>query len=153
MTDTPTEPTGAAHLLSLTSDIVVAFLGNNKVDPDAVPEVISATHAALAQLTAAPAEAVEEPARERPNRAAIRKSVAEEGIVSFLDGKTYRTLKRHLRVRGYSPDSYREEFGLPDDYPIVAPGYSAVRSAQAKAIGLGAKRKAAPMKKRAKRAS
>lgn len=153
MTDTPTEHAGAADLLSLTADIVVAFLANNKLDPVAVPEVISATHAALVHLTAPQVEAVQEPVREKPSRAAIRKSVTEEGIVSFLDGKTYRTLKRHLRVRGYSPDSYREEFGLPDDYPIVAPGYSAVRSAQAKAIGLGAKRKGAPMNKRAKRAS
>ena len=153
MTENPTEHAGAADLLSLTADIVVAFLANNKVDPVAVPEVISATHAALVHLTAPQVEAIQEPARGKPNRAAIRKSVTEEGIVSFLDGKTYRTLKRHLRVRGYSPDSYREEFGLPDDYPIVAPGYSAVRSVQAKAIGLGAKRKVAPMKKRAKRAS
>lgn len=150
MNDTPTEHAGAADLLSLTADIVVAFLANNKVDPVAIPEVISATHAALIHLTAPQVEAISEPVREKPNRTAIRKSVTEEGIVSFLDGKTYRTLKRHLRVRGYSPDSYREEFGLPDDYPIVAPSYSAVRSAQAKAIGLGAKPKGAPPKKRTK---
>nr|WP_295236615.1 MucR family transcriptional regulator [uncultured Brevundimonas sp.] len=153
MTDTPTEHSGTADLLSLTADIVVAFLANNKVEPVAVPEVIGATHAALVQLTAPQVEAISEPAREKPNRAAIRKSVTEEGIVSFLDGQTYRTLKRHLTTRGYTPASYREAFGLPDDYPIVAPGYSAVRSAQAKAIGLGAKRNGAPPKKRAKRAS
>ncbi len=153
MTDTPTEHSRTADLLSLTADIVVAFLANNKLEPVAVPEVIGATHAALVQLTAPQVEAITEPAREKPTRAAIRKSMTEEGIVSFLDGKTYRTLKRHLTTRGYTPDSYREAFGLPDDYPIVAPGYSAVRSAQAKAIGLGAKRKGAPPKKRAKRAS
>ena len=141
MTDTPTEHAGAADLLSLTADIVVAFLANNKVDPVAVPEVISATHLALVRLTAAPAEAAAETAPETPSRAAIRKSVTEEGIVSFLDGKTYKTLKRHLTTRGYTPASYREEFGLPDDYPIVAPGYSAFRSVQAKANGLGAKRR------------
>lgn len=147
MTDAPTEHAGAADLLSLTTDIVVAFLANNKVDPVAVPEVISATHAALVDLTAPRAEPITEPALEKPNRAAIRKSVTEEGIVSFLDGKTYRTLKRHLTTRDYTPASYREAFGLPADYPIVAPGYSAVRSAQAKANGLGAKRKAIPTKK------
>jgi len=147
MPDTTTEHAGAADLLSLTADIVVAFLANNKLDPVAVPEVISATYAALVHLTAAPAEVIQEPARERPNRAAIRKSVTEEGIVSFLDGKTYRTLKRHLTTRGYTPDSYREAFGLPADYPIVAPGYSVVRSAQAKANGLGAKRKGSPPKR------
>jgi predicted transcriptional regulator len=153
MTDTPTEHAGGADLLSLTADIVVAFLANNKVDPVAVPEVISATHSALVRLTAAPAEATAETGPETPGRAAIRKSVTEEGIVSFLDGKMYKTLKRHLSTRGYTPDSYREAFGLPADYPIVAPGYSAVRSAQAKAIGLGAKRKGTPPKQRAKRAS
>jgi len=153
MTDTPTEHAGAAVLLSLTSDIVVAFLANNKVDPVAVPEVISATHAALVRLTAPQVEATTETASEVPNRAAIRKSVTEEGIVSFLDGKMYKTLKRHLSTRGYTPDSYREAFGLPADYPIVAPGYSAVRSAKAKEIGLGVKRKGAPPKKSARRAS
>lgn len=153
MHDTPTEHAGAADLLSLTADIVVAFLANNKVDPVAVPAVISATHAALVHLTVPQVEAMPESLHEKPNRAAIRKTVTEEGIVSFLDGKTYRTLKRHLTTRGYTPDTYREAFGLPADYPIVAPGYSAVRSAQAKAIGLGAKRKGAPPTKRAKRAS
>lgn len=146
MTDTHAEHAGAADLLSLTADIVVAFLANNKVDPVAVPEVISATHAALVRLTAPRVEATTETAPETPNRAAIRKSVTEEGIVSFLDGKMYKTMKRHLSTRGYTPDSYREAFGLPADYPIVAPSYSAVRSAQAKAIGLGAKRKGAPPK-------
>ena len=140
-----------ADLLALTADIVVAFLANNRVEAEAVPQVISATHAALVQLTAPQVEAITEPALEKPNRAAIRKSVTEQGIVSFLDGKTYRTLKRHLGTRGYTPDSYREEFGLPADYPIVAPGYSAIRSAQAKANGLGAKPKAAPANNRASR--
>jgi len=153
MTDSPPEPADTADLLSLTADIVVAFLANNKLDPVAVPEVIRATHAALLQLTAPQVEAISETAPEKPNRAAIRKSVTEEGIVSFLDGKTYRTLKRHLTTRGYTPAAYREAFGLPEDYPIVAPGYSAVRSAQAKAIGLGAKRKGAHPRKSAKRSA
>lgn len=139
MTDTPTEHAGAADLLSLTADIVVAFLANNKLDPVAVPEVISATHAALVNLTAPQVEAVQESVREKPNRAAIRKSVTEEGIVSFIDGRSYKMMKRHLSRNGYTPDSYRERFGLSADYPMVAPAYSAVRSAHAKASGLGAK--------------
>ena len=151
MTETPAEHASAAEPLSLTADIVVAFLANNKVDPIAVPELIRATHAALVHLTAPQVEAVTETAPRKPSRAAIRKSVTEEGIVSFLDGKTYRTLKRHLTTRGYTPGAYREAFGLPDDYPIVAPGYSAVRSAHAKAIGLGAKPKGGPPKKRIRR--
>lgn len=128
----------------LTADIVVAFLANNNLDPAAVHEVISATYAALVHLAAPQVEAITEPDREQPSRSEIRKSVTDEGIV--LDVKTYRTLKRHLSTRGYTPDSYRDAFGLPADYPIVAPGYSAVRSAQAKANGLGAKRKGTPPK-------
>lgn len=147
MPETLTEHAGAADLLSLTADIVVAFLANNKLEPVAVPQLISATHAALVHLSAPEVEEVGEPVPERPNRAAVRKSLTEEGIVSFVDGKTYKTLKRHLSTRGYTPDSYREAFGLPADYPMVAPAYSAVRSAQAKAIGLGAKRKAGPAKR------
>jgi predicted transcriptional regulator len=150
MPDTTTEHAGAADLLSLTADIVVAFLAHNKLSPDAVPEVISATHAALVRLSAPEVE-VAEPEPEKPTRAAVRKSLTEEGIVSFVDGKTYRTLKRHLSANGYTPDSYREAFGLPADYPMVAPAYSAMRSAQAKAIGLGAKRKGTPSKTARKR--
>jgi predicted transcriptional regulator len=147
MPDTSNEHAGSADLLSLTADIVVAFLANNKLSPDAVPQVISATHAALVQLSVPEVEAAAEPEHEKPTRAAVRKSLTEEGIVSFVDGKTYKTLKRHLSTNGYTPNSYREAFGLRADYPMVAPAYSAVRSAQAKANGLGAKRKSAPAKR------
>lgn len=141
-TDAITDPADA-DLLALTADIVVAFLANNRIDAEAVPQVISSTHAALARLVTpdegAPAE-VEE--IQRPSRAAVRKSVTEEGLVSFLDGRTYKTLKRHLSARGYTPDSYRERFGLSAEYPMVAPAYAAVRSAHAKASGLGARGRA-----------
>lgn len=60
-----------------------------------------------------------------------------DGLVSFLDGKTYKTLKRHLTSHGLEPRAYRERFGLPADYPMVAPNYAAQRSALAKQIGLG----------------
>jgi predicted transcriptional regulator len=127
-----------ADLLALTADIVVAFLANNRVEAEAVPQVISATHAALARLGTPGADApVEVEEIQKPSRAAERKSVTDDGIVSFLDGRTYKTLKRHLSTRGYTPDSYRERFGLSADYPMVAPAYSAVRSAHAKASGLG----------------
>ena len=74
---------------------------------------------------------------EKPTPAQIRKSVQHDGIVSFIDGKTYKTLKQHLTANGLSPESYRERYGLPADYPMTAPGYAAQRSALAKAIGLG----------------
>lgn len=78
---------------------------------------------------------------EKPSRAAMRKSVTEEGIVSFIDGRTYKTLKRHLSTRSYTPDSYRERFGLSAEYLMIAPAYSAVRSAHARASRLGTKGK------------
>jgi predicted transcriptional regulator len=74
---------------------------------------------------------------EKPTPAQIRKSVRHDGIVSFIDGKTYKTLKRHLSANGLDPYSYRERYGLPADYPMIAPSYAEQRSAIAKAIGLG----------------
>ncbi len=73
----------------------------------------------------------------RPTNAEIRKSIGRDGLVSFIDGKVYKTLKRHLSSHGLDPESYRERFGLPSDYPMVAPSYAARRSALAKEIGLG----------------
>lgn len=127
-------------LLALTADIVVAFLANNRVEAEAVPQVISATHAALARLGTPGADVPAEVEEiQKPSRAAVRKSVTDDGIVSFIDGRSYKMMKRHLSRNGYTPDSYRERFGLSADYPMVAPAYSAVRSAHAKASGLGAK--------------
>jgi predicted transcriptional regulator len=74
---------------------------------------------------------------EKPTPSQIRKSIRDDGIVSFVDGKSYKTLKRHLTKHGLDPQSYRERYGLPADYPVVAPSYAARRSALAKAIGLG----------------
>lgn len=67
----------------------------------------------------------------------IKKSITPEGLISFMDGKRYKTLKRHLTTHGLSPESYRVRFGLPHDYPMVASDYAAQRSALAKSIGLG----------------
>jgi predicted transcriptional regulator len=74
---------------------------------------------------------------DRPSASEIRKSARPDGIVSFLDGKTYKTLKRHLTSHGLDPKAYRERYGLPADYPMVASAYAEQRSALAKAIGLG----------------
>lgn len=67
----------------------------------------------------------------------VKNSIAPEALTSFIDGKRYKTLKRHLTCHGFNPHSYRERYGLPPDYPMVAPNYSAQRSELAKAIGLG----------------
>ena len=74
---------------------------------------------------------------ERPTPAQIRKSIRPDGLVSFIDGKSYKTLKRHLTKHGLDPQSYRDRFGLPSDYPTTSANYSAQRSALAKSLGLG----------------
>ena len=78
-------------------------------------------------------------------KAQVRKSITSDALISFEDGKPYRTLRLHLASRGLTPESYREKWGLPDDYPMVAPGYSAVRSQMAKDFGLGRRPKAEPL--------
>jgi predicted transcriptional regulator len=78
-----------------------------------------------------------EPEVEKTSAAQVRRSVRPNGIIGFLDGKTYKTLKRHLTTHGLDPYGYRARFGLPNGYPMVAPAYAAVRSELAMSIGLG----------------
>jgi predicted transcriptional regulator len=124
------------QLVALVGEIVSAYVAHNSVPPTALPDLMASVHAALAGLGGTPpVEAA--PAVEKPTAAQIRKSVQQDGIVSFIDGRSYKTLKRHLTAHGLTPERYRERYGLPDDYPMTAPGYAAQRSALAKAIGLG----------------
>ena len=139
MTEETTAP--ASNFIELAGDIVAAYVSNNPVPAAELPALIARVHGAIAGLvagtltaetgTAAPAEI------DRPGAAQIRKSVRPDGIVSFIDGKTYKTLKRHLTSHGLDPRAYRDRYGLPADYPMVAPAYAEQRSALAKAIGLG----------------
>jgi len=127
-----------SNLVEPAVDIVSAYVSNNSVPAAELAGLIAGVHAALQRLTgaaAAPAEA--EAPVEKPTPAQIRKSVTDEGLISFIDGKTYKTLKRHLTTHGLDPRAYRQKYGLPDDYPMVAPAYAAQRSALAKQIGLG----------------
>jgi predicted transcriptional regulator len=131
----------SSNFTELAVGLVAAYVANNPVPASEVPALIARVYGAIAALasgavptegsTAAPA------AVDKPSAAQIRKSVQHDGIVSFIDGKTYKTLKRHLTANGLSPQSYRERYGLPTDYPMVAPSYAEQRSALAKAIGLG----------------
>ncbi|GJE52170.1 Transcriptional regulatory protein ros [Methylobacterium tardum] len=133
---------GSLDAIKLADGIVAAYVSNNAVRAADLPELIGSVHAAIVGLsrggstTVASASAAA-PAVERPSAAQIRKSVRDDGLISFIDGKTYKTLKRHLTGHGLDPKSYRERYGLPADYPMVAPSYAAQRSALAKAIGLG----------------
>lgn len=124
-------------LLDLTVDVVTAYLAHNKVAADQVPHLIARVYASLAGLGEVSRDA--EPARATPTAAQVRRSVRPEALISFEDGKPYKALKRHLTVRGLTMADYRVKWGLPSDYPSVAPAYSERRSALAKAAGLGRK--------------
>jgi len=125
------------NFVELAGDIVSAYVSNNPVRPGDLPDVIRHVHAALQALATGAAAASPEAEIEKPSAAQIRKSVTPENIVSFLDGRSYKTLKRHLTTHGLDPHSYRARFGLSADYPMVAPEYAKRRSDLAKSIGLG----------------
>jgi predicted transcriptional regulator len=123
----------------LTGDIVAAYVTNNSIPASELPSLIRNVHGAVSGLASGNKLEAATPSVDvaKPTPTEIRKSVRPDGIVSFIDGKTYKTLKRHLTTRGFDPRGYRDRYGLPVDYPMVAPSYAEQRSALAKAIGLG----------------
>lgn len=127
----------ASSLIDFASTIVAAYVSHNHVARGDVPAVIATVHAALDKLATGQVDQAE-PAVDQPNAAQIRKSVQPDRIISFIDGRAYKTMKRHLTAHGLTPATYRERFGLPTDYPMVAASYSEHRSSLAKAHGLGA---------------
>ena len=123
-------------LTELTATVVGAFVGHNTVAVTDLSALIKSTYAALAGIQSV--DTVEETEEvEKPTLARIKKSITPDGLVSFLDGKSYKTLKRHLGTHGLTIKEYKDRFGLPAAYPSVAPNYSAARSAIAKSLGLG----------------
>lgn len=130
----PEGPSGE-ELLRLGADIVAAYVSRNVVAADAIPDLIRTVHTALTGLGRTAAAIPEE----RPKPAVpVGKSVQHDYIVCLEDGKRLKMLKRYLRSRyDMSPDDYRRRWGLPPDYPMVAPAYAARRSDFAKKIGLG----------------
>ena len=122
-------------ILRMTADVVAAYLGHNTMPATQIPDIIATVYGSLSKLDgngAAPR------ARAPKAPVAIRKSVMPDYIVCLEEGKKLKMLKRHLRtVYGMSPEEYRAKWGLPADYPMVAPNYSRQRSAFAKKIGLG----------------
>lgn len=131
------------HLTQLTSEIVSAFVERNPVSISELPDLIRLVHGALGTPVG---EAEGSAASTKQATAAqIRKSITPDALTSFEDGRPYAMLRRHLRTHGLTPEEYRAKWGLPADYPMVAPGYSAKRSEVAKAAGLGTRtRKGAP---------
>lgn len=134
----------AFDFMDLTTTIVAAYVSNNSVRPGDMPDLLASVHTALTGLCQdASAEA---PAAQKLTPAQIRKSVTPDALISFIDGKPYKTLKRHLGGNGLTIEQYRERFGLPRDYPSTAASYSVQRSELARSLGLGQQRKkAAPM--------
>ncbi len=121
--------------ITLTAEIVSAFVGNNTVAVNDLPALIKATYAALNGIGTA--LVVAEEAVSKPTAAQIRKSITPDALISFEDGKPYKTLKRHLTTQGMTIADYKAKWGLPNEYPTTAPSYSEARSAMAKALGLG----------------
>jgi len=122
--------------LGMAAEVVAAFVSNNPVPKGELPALIHTIHDTLARLSSgaenpASKEELKEPA------VSIRKSITPEYLICLEDGKTFKSLKRHLAAHGLTPDQYRAKWKLPSDYPMVAPNYAATRSAMAKAIGLG----------------
>jgi predicted transcriptional regulator len=131
------EPT-ATTLMELTAEIVSAYVGNNSVPMSELPALISDVHAALGRTVN------RQPVADRPElkpAVPVKKSYDNDYIICLEDGKKFKSLKRHLRTHyGLSPEEYREKWGLPHDYPMVAPNYARARSELAKKMGLGTRR-------------
>lgn len=127
-----------SDVAALTVQLLSAYLANNTVASDDLADLIRTTRAALTEDTAAAAP--EEPETFTP-AVSVRKSLASsEHIISLIDGKRYKTLKRHLASHGLTPESYRTRYNLPASYPMVAPDYAAHRRAVAQKIGLGSRK-------------
>lgn len=124
------------RLVLMTAEIVAAYIEYNQVIPAQLPELISNVHATLHALNASALEGAAEPVA-KATAAQIKRSIRPEHLVSFEDGKPYKTLTRHLSKHSLTPDAYRQKWGLPPDYPMVSSDYSAHRSALAKSLGLG----------------
>jgi len=124
-------------LIELSAEIVCAYVSHNALGVADLPRLIADVHNALKGLNTT--EVVEQVEELKP-AVPVRKSVAPDYIVCLEDGKKFKSLKRHLRTHyNLSPEEYREKWGLPADYPMVAPNYSATRSRLAKDNGLGRK--------------
>ncbi len=142
MADTEASGTSTGNLTELATEIVSAFVANNKVAVGDLSKLISDVHTALQQTMSGGPKTEEK--RQEP-AVSIRRSVQPDYIVCLEDGKHFKSLKRHLATEhNMSPQEYRQKWGLPRDFPMVAPNYAASRSEMAKKIGLGqARRKAA----------
>ena len=129
------EAMASDNFIELTADIVSAYVSNNTVAAGDIPGLINQVHGALLRVSSGQGEASAEPAKPA---VPVKRSITNDYIVCLEDGKKFKSLKRHLRTQyDMTPEQYREKWGLPPDYPMVAPNYAAARSQLAKDMGLG----------------
>lgn len=127
------------NYIELAADIVSAYVSNNSVPSGDLPSLINDVHLALVKVAGNASEA---PAEAPKPAIPVKKSITPDYIVCLEDGKKFKSLKRHLRTQyNMTPEQYRERWGLPADYPMVAPNYAKARSQLAKQMGLGQQRR------------
>jgi predicted transcriptional regulator len=132
--------------IELAAEIVSAYVSNNTVPASDLPALIHNIYNALSGVGATVVEVV--PEIQKP-ATSIKKSITPDYLICLEDGKQFKSLKRHLRTQyGISPEEYREKWGLPSDYPMVAPNYAEARSKLAKEMGLGQQRRKAAAARR-----
>jgi predicted transcriptional regulator len=128
--------------IGLTANIVSAYVSNNVTPASDIPALINQVHAALVRVSNGQHESSPELARPA---VPVKRSVTSEYLICLEDGKKFKSLKRHLRTQyNLTPEQYREKWGLPPDYPMVAPSYAAARSELARQMGLGQQRRRRP---------
>lgn len=139
MTEPATESDGVQDIIGLTSDIVSAYVGHNAISPTDLPLLIAVVHDSILDLSRQGSAQPQAPERSKP-AVPVKKSVTHDYLICLEDGKRFKSLKRHLRAHyNLTPDEYRAKWGLPADYPMVAPSYSHQRSLLAVKAGLGRK--------------
>ena len=124
----------------LAAEIVGSFVSHNSIPKSELPDLIQAVHGRLKQIEEGSEAASPQPEPRTP-AVPIRKSVTPDYLICLDDGRRFKSLRRHLGLLGMTPEQYRVKWGLPSDYPMVAPSYATTRSALAKKIGLGQARK------------
>ena len=124
-------------ILDITAEVVASYVSNNPVSTAELPNLINEIHSAFRKLSGSTLNASTE---KRKPAVSIKKSLHEDYLICLEDGKKFKSLKRHLRSHfNLSPEEYREKWGLPPDYPMVAPNYAKERSSLARKMGLGRK--------------
>jgi predicted transcriptional regulator len=130
-----------SNSIELAAKVVAAYVLNSPVPKSDLPDLILAVHSSLEKLGSEPEPALPQAEAKSP-AVPVRRSVTPDYLICLEDGKRFKSLRRHLRLHDLTPERYREKWKLPSDYPMVAPNYTAQRSALAKKLGLGRKRKA-----------